>query len=77
MREMIAAARAMLDIAEEVVDDPRALRSMFGAIADSTNDFVRFAAGSAPKWVHHQQQDEHGEDDEPDGDDGMQRINVT
>ncbi|HET6949645.1 MAG TPA: hypothetical protein VFI47_04670 [Acidimicrobiales bacterium] len=45
-RELIAAARAALDVAEEVVADPDALSSLAGMLA-TMGDAARRAAGGA------------------------------
>ncbi len=47
-REMIIAARAMLDIAEEVVADPRAIGTVISAITATTTELFRSASHRAP-----------------------------
>lgn len=46
--ELIAAARAVLDIAEDVVQDPGPLLSILGALGEAAAPFVHRAKGSAP-----------------------------
>ena len=53
-RELIAAARAFLDVAEEVVDDPKAGEAVLGGLAD-------LARRITPRNLH---------DDGPGGGDG-------
>jgi len=60
-RELIAAARAFLDVAEEVVDDPKAGEAVLGGLADLARRVV-------PRNPH---------DDGPgDGDGGVEHIPV-
>ena len=65
-KEAIAATRALLDVAEELVDDPRAMRGVLGAlgsVADAAGGLAgRGRAGRGP-----------GDDDDP----GVQRIPVS
>lgn len=63
VRELIAAARAMLDVAEDLVDDPKAVT----AVADAVGSIVRTAAGAGRRVV--------GVDD-PDATPGVERIRV-
>jgi len=44
-RELIEAARAALDVAEELVDDPESVASLLGTLA-SVGDLARRVAGS-------------------------------
>jgi len=63
-KEAIAATRALLDVAEELVDDPRAVRGVLGALGTVTS-----AASSLA---------ERGRNRGPDDDDpGVQRIPVS
>ena len=63
-KEAIAATRALLDVAEELVDDPRAVRGVLGALGT--------VAGAASSIVG------RGRDRGPDDDDpGVQRIPVS
>jgi hypothetical protein len=64
-KEAIAASRALLDVAEELVDDPRAVRGVLGALGS----VVQAAGGLAGR----------ARDGRPDdGDDpGVQRIPVS
>lgn len=43
-RQMIGAARSLLDAVESVVDDPEALRALLGTLATTAQDGVRSAA---------------------------------
>lgn len=66
-REMIAASRALLDVAEELVEDPKAaagIVDLLGSVAP------RGMRGSAAKGSAH---DAHDPDDEP----PVQRIPVS
>ncbi|MCU1354422.1 MAG: hypothetical protein JWM05_3631 [Acidimicrobiales bacterium] len=68
-REMIAATRALLDVAEELVDDPRAVGSIvagFGSLAKAASRATMGWSGSAG----------HGRADD-DGDPGVQRIPIS
>jgi len=63
-KEAIAATRALLDVAEELVDDPRAVRGVLGALGT--------VAGAASGLAG------RGRDRGPDDDDpGVQRIPVS
>lgn len=62
VRELIEAARAMLDVAEDLVDDPKAVT----AVADAVGALVRTAAGAGRRAVEH--------DDHAGG--GVERIRV-
>ncbi len=69
-RELIAAARAALDVAEEVVNDPESIATLAGTLA-SVGEVARRVGGLAgqatsPGW-------ETPVDDEP----RVQRIRVT
>ncbi len=66
-RELIQAARAMLDVAEDLVNDPEAVTSLAGTVA-ALGDLVRQRAGGPAR-----QQDTP---DERDDDPGVQRITV-
>jgi hypothetical protein len=60
--EAIAAARAVLDVAEDLVSDPRT--------AAAVSNLIGSVARGAPR-------PRGGEDDGDDGDDGVQRIPVS
>jgi hypothetical protein len=63
-KEAIAATRALLDVAEELVDDPRAVRGVLGAlgtVAGAAGSIVGRGRGRGP------------DDDDP----GVQRIPVS
>ncbi|HYF44717.1 MAG TPA: hypothetical protein VD926_00810 [Acidimicrobiales bacterium] len=60
-RELIAAARAFLDVVEEVVEDPKAGEAVLGGLAD-------LARWVVPRPLH---DDGHGE-----GDGGVEHIHV-
>ena len=47
-RELIAAARAMLDVAEDIVDDPEAVTQLVGTLG-AFGDMVRQGAGLAAR----------------------------
>ncbi len=70
-KEVIAASRALLDVAEDLVDDPHAATGLtdmlasFGALAGRMG---RAAAGSAVG---------HRDEDDDDGDPPVQRIPVS
>ena len=64
-RELIQAARAMLDVAEGLVEDPSAVT----AVADTVGSLVRTAARAGRRAV-----DDAGSDD--DAPPGVQRIRV-
>lgn len=66
--EMIAASRALLDVAEDVVDAPGGVTKFFGAIADLGQVASRVVrSGGAPSRT----------DDGPDQDPPVQRIPVS
>lgn len=71
-REMIRATRSLLDAAEELVDDPRAVQGLAGTIAtvaQAAASRLRTDAGAGVP---------SGGDDDDDGDDGrVQRIRVS
>jgi hypothetical protein len=83
-RELIASARAALDVAEDLVDDPEVAASLAGAVG-SVGDVVRNLAGgwrmgtgpSGNGGVHgnHTAPSGHGEPEAPDS--GVERIPVT
>jgi hypothetical protein len=58
--EAIAAARAMLDVAEELVADPRTAEAVTNLLGSVARGGVR-----------------HRHDDDPDDEDGVQRIPVS
>lgn len=70
-REAIAATRALLDVAEDLVDDPGSLRDLMGVVGTFGAAAARAARGSG----HHAEW-EDGEDDDDD-DTGVQRIPVS
>jgi hypothetical protein len=59
-REMIAAARAFLDVAEELVEDPKSGEALLGTLGDVARRVV-------PR---------HDRDDGSDGSDGVEHITV-
>lgn len=70
-RELIAAARAFLDVAEDVVRDPKVAEGLLaglGDLADQARTAARDAAGRATER-------RDGADDEDDG--GVQHIHVS
>jgi hypothetical protein len=66
-RELIQAARAMLDVAEDLVNDPEAVTSLAGTVS-ALGDLVRQRAGGPAKQPD-------TPDDRDDGP-GVQRITV-
>jgi hypothetical protein len=68
-REMIRAARALLDVAEELVDDPTTATNAIGALGT----LAQAAVGRMTAPVH----GEPGPPDEGDDDGRVQRITVT
>jgi hypothetical protein len=71
-RELIAAARAALDVAEEVVNDPDAVSSLAGSLS-SVGDLARRLTGTGG-WSP--ARNEPGGDSEPDDEPRVQRITV-
>lgn len=67
-REVIKATRTLLDAAEELVDDPRAVQDLVGTISS----VVAAAAGRLRTEVD---RDGSGDDDDDDG--RVQRIRVS
>ncbi|MGH9138672.1 MAG: hypothetical protein ACRD0G_16785 [Acidimicrobiales bacterium] len=67
-KEMIAAARSFLDAAEDLVDDPSAVRSF----TDMFGDVVKEAAKAGRRFAG---QPDGGNDDGDDG--GYERIRVS
>jgi len=65
--EVITATRAMLDVAEDLVRDPRAASTVLGAVDAMSRAAGRFAPGRAAP----------DDDDLDDGDGGVQRIPVS
>jgi hypothetical protein len=63
-REMIAASRALLDVAEELVEDPKAASGIIDLLGSVTSRPSRSAGRAAP----------HGDDDD---DPPVQRIPVS
>ena len=68
-KEMIAAARTLLDVAEELVQDPNAASTMLGALSSVARAATNFAPGRPTRA------DGSGEDDDDDG--GVRRIPVS
>ena len=71
-REVIAASRAMLDVAEELVDDPHAVAAVVGAFGSLAK-----AAGRATMGRSGVPANRPHPDDEDDGGHGVQRIPVS
>ena len=63
-RELIQAARAVLDVASDLVDDPKAVT----AVADTLGSLVRSAASAGRRAVH--------DDDPAPPSHGVERIRV-
>ncbi|HEY8527117.1 MAG TPA: hypothetical protein VIL48_19250 [Acidimicrobiales bacterium] len=81
-RELIQAARAMLDVAEDLVNDPEAVATV-AATVGSLGDLVRHRASGAPAGsATDRPADDGGEGDGrdrgdgPGGDEGVERITV-
>jgi hypothetical protein len=79
-RELIQAARAMLDVAEDLVNDPETVSSMAGTVA-GFGDLVRRRAAAGGPARRPRGRDAHGEGDDgdDDGDDdgpAVERITV-
>jgi hypothetical protein len=68
-RELIQAARAMLDVAEELVDDPASA----GAVTEALGAIVRTAARAGRRVAG--QSDDHGDDAGPERS-GVERIRI-
>ena len=73
-RELIAAARAALDVAEDMVDDPDTVASLTG-VAETVTGFVRSVVPSRRQGGDAARGGREGDDDE--GDSTVQRIPVT
>jgi hypothetical protein len=71
-QEMIAAARAMLDVADELVRDPRAAGTVVEAMSSFARRQANRAASSPPGRPGGGDDDEDG-----DGSGGVQRIPVS
>jgi len=74
-KEAIAAARAFLDVAEDLVGDPAAA----SALVDALGSVVRAAArrGRAAAGADDSAPDDDGGDDDDDGGSRVQRIRVS
>lgn len=72
-RELIAAARAALDVAEDMVDDPDTVASLTG-VAETVTGFVRTVV---PSRRHGGDAGRGGPAGDDDGDSTVQRIPVT
>lgn len=70
-QEMIAAARAMLDVADELVRDPRAA----GTVVEAMSSFARRQANSAASSPPGRP--DGGDDEDGEGSGGVQRIPVS
>ncbi len=70
--EMITAARALLDVADELVADPRAA----GTVVEAVSSLARKAARAAPAPPGRPGAGEE-DDDGDDGSGGVQRIPVS
>ncbi|MCU1453140.1 MAG: hypothetical protein JWN46_1286 [Acidimicrobiales bacterium] len=71
-REVIAATRAMLDVAEELVDDPRAVGSIVGTLGSLAKAARRATMGRTGAGTGR-----GDDDDDDDGDHGVLRIPVS
>lgn len=80
-REVIAASRALLDVAEELVDDPRAAASLadvlgsLGGLAARGRSWTGTGGGAGGSDRLHPDVD--GDEDDGDGGPGVQRIPVS
>jgi hypothetical protein len=84
-RELIQAARAMLDVAEDLVNDPETVASVAGTVG-ALGDLVRHRAGGPARRSEPGEPGEHGEPDAAapagaqrgrDGSQPVQRITVS
>lgn len=77
-REMIAATRALLDVAEGLVEDPRStarLVGLLGSVVDLASRATRSTTGLRPRSSRDEDEVDDGDDD---GDDPpVQRIPVS
>jgi hypothetical protein len=73
-RELIEAARAALDVAEELIDDPESVASLVGTLS-TVGDVARRVAGSGG-WSRPQQAPSSPPTSQPDGGPRVQRIAV-
>lgn len=74
--EVIAASRALLDVAEEMVDDPRSAGNLLGMLSSVGTLAARMARSTASG----RRDDIYGDDDDDDDDGGgspVQRIPVS
>lgn len=74
-RELIAAARAALDVAEEWVDDPESLASLAGTLA-AVGDVARRMTGTGG-WSRPGGAPSAAASAPPDDEPGVERIRVT
>ncbi len=72
-REVISASRALLDLAEELVDDPGAVR----AVAGFVGEMAGAAGGLGAVRDRRRPGDDLDGDDDPDDDPPVQRIPVS
>jgi hypothetical protein len=78
-RELIAAARAALDVAEEVVNDPESLATLAGSLA-TVGDVARRVTGTGGwplRGAATGRRGEHGGDGDGDEAPRIERITVT
>jgi hypothetical protein len=74
-RELIEAARAALDVAEELVDDPESVASLVGTLA-SAADVAKRVTGSGG-WPRARPSPAGAEASPPEGEPRVQRIAVS
>ena len=71
-REVIAATRSLLDAAEELVDDPKAVQGLVGTLGK-----LATAAAGRLRSDAARARGASGDDDDGDDDGGVQRIRVS
>jgi hypothetical protein len=77
-REAIQAARAMLDVAEQVVEDPAAVQAAVGAIGSMVQSAVARVQSAGSGAASGAGSDRARVDDDDDDDDGrVERIEVS
>lgn len=65
--DALRAARAMIDAAESIVSDPKAIESVIATVADAARDATRTVAGFAAAAARSATDDGPGDDDDESG----------